>query len=251
MARAISRGTLFFAVFAIAVSLGCLRLGFWQLARLGERKEMNAQVLARLSEVPRPVTDLAGETVVRFRRATAVGRYDFDHEFVLTSRSRNGSPGVHVITPMLVGAGDTAVLVNRGWVYAPDGMRIDLALYHEDTAAVVDGFVEEFAVATGPVSTTSVERAARRLDRDSLAARLPYPLAKVVLVQRADSGEAPAVAAGRPVRVDPPPLDEGPHRAYAVQWFAFALVGVVGTILVVSRDRSRAAGPRAEGRDAR
>lgn len=251
MPRTTSRGTLFFAIFAVTVSLGCLRLGFWQLERLGERRTRNVQVLARLTESPRPVSDLFGDTAVRFRRATASGRYDFDHEFVLTSRSRNGSPGVHVITPMLSGAGDTAVLVNRGWVYAPDGMRIDLSLYREDTLARVDGFVDVFAVATGPVSTPSVERAARRLDRDSLTARLPYPLAPVVLVQRADSGEAAAVAAARPVRVDPPPLDEGPHRAYAVQWFAFALVGVVGTILVVSRDRRRAARPRAGGLAAR
>jgi surfeit locus 1 family protein len=251
MPRTISKGTLFFAIFALTVSLGCVRLGFWQLERLGERRARNVQIRARLTEAPRPVGELAGDTAVRFRRATASGRYDFENEFVLTSRSRNGSPGVHVITPLLVGAGDTAVLVNRGWVYAPDGMRIDLTLHREDPAAMVDGFVEEFAVATGPVSTPSVERAARRLDRDSLTARLPYPLEPVVLVQRADSGEVAAVAAARPVRVDPPPLDEGPHRAYAVQWFAFALVGVVGTVLVVSRDRSRATRPGADGPVAR
>jgi surfeit locus 1 family protein len=120
-------------------------------------------------------------------------------------------------------------------------MRVDLALFREDSIAVIDGFVEEYSVAQGPVSTPSVVRAVRRLDRDSVAARVPYPLAAVVLVQQLDSGEAVAVDRGTPVRVEPPPLDEGPHRAYAIQWFAFALVGVVGTLLVLQRDRTRRA----------
>ena len=27
----------------------------------------------------------------------------------------------------------------------------------------------------------------------------------------------------------PPPLDEGPHRSYALQWFSFAAIAIVGT----------------------
>ena len=234
----VGRGTLAFAVFAVVVSLGCMRLGFWQLARLQERRALNEQVISRLSEAPVPWERMPS-TDARFRRANATGRYDFAHEFVLTSRGRHGAPGVHIITPLITGHGDTAVLVNRGWAYSPDGMTIDLALFREDTSAVVDGFVEEYSTSIGPVSTPSVQGAVRRLDRDSLATRLPYPLAGVVLVQQRDSGEFAAVDRGTPVRVEPPPLDEGPHRAYAIQWFGFALVGMAGTVLVIQRDRTR------------
>jgi cytochrome oxidase assembly protein ShyY1 len=31
-----------------------------------------------------------------------------------------------------------------------------------------------------------------------------------------------------PPRVPPPPLDEGPHKSYAIQWFSFAIIAVVG-----------------------
>jgi surfeit locus 1 family protein len=237
----VSRATVFFGAFALAVSLGCVRLGFWQLERLSERRAQNAQVMSRLAEVAVPLERLPHNSTVRFRGATAKGTYDFENEFVVTARSRNGSPGVHVITPLRMSTSDTAVLVNRGWAYTPDGMRVDLALFREDSIAVIEGFVEEYSVARGPVSTPSVARAARRLDRDSVAARMPYPLAAVVLVQQLDSGEAIAVDRGTPVRVEPPPLDEGPHRAYAIQWFAFALVGVIGTLLVLQRDRTRRA----------
>lgn len=233
------KATVFFAVFALVVSAGCMRLGFWQLERLRERRASNAQVMARLGEAALPVERLPDDGSVRFRRATATGTYDFDNEFVLTSRSRNGAPGVYIVTPLRRPGTDSAVLVNRGWAYAPDGMRVDLALFREDSSAVVEGFVEEFAVATGPVATSSVTRAVRRLDRDSLAARMPYPLAPVILVQQKDTGEAVAVRRGTPVRVQPPRLDEGPHLAYAIQWFGFALVGIAGSMLVLQRDRMR------------
>jgi len=233
----VGRATVFFVVFALAVSLGCVRLGFWQLERLGERRETNAGILSRLAEPAVPLAALRGDTAIHFRRATARGQYDFASEFVLTSRSRHGAPGVHIITPLRTVGRDTAVLVNRGWAYAPDGMRVDLALFREESPAEVDGFVDVFSESPGPVSTPSVERAVRRLVRDSMAARLPFPIAAVLLVQRRDSGEATAIDRGTPVRADPPPLDEGPHRAYAVQWFAFALVGVVGSVLVLARDR--------------
>ena len=64
----------------------------------------------------------------------------------------------------------------------------------------------------------------------------------MLVVQRKDSGEFTAVDRGTPVRAEPPPLDEGAHRAYAIQWFGFALVGIVGTALVVQRDRTRRGG---------
>ena len=239
MARLMRRSTVAFLTFALAVSAVCIRLGFWQLERLAERSAANAAILERLSEPTVPAVTLRGDSASRFRRASATGTYDFTHEFVLTSRSRQGAPGVHVITPLLIPGSDTAILVNRGWAYAPDGMSVDLSLFREDSTAEVDGFIDVFAVRGGPVTTPSVDRAVRRLDRDSIVARMPFPLAPVILVQRRDSGETTAVERGTPVRADPPPLDEGPHRSYAIQWFAFALVGVAGSVLVGTRDRKQ------------
>lgn len=234
-----ARRTFFFAIFAIAVSLGCVRLGFWQVSRLRERQARNASIVNRLEHPPLPVTELAGDTGVRFRRAWAEGRYDFSHELVLASRSRLGSPGVHILTPLRLAGTDSAVLVNRGWVYSPDGMRVDLDPWREPEAARVEGFVEEYFHEPAPVSTPSFDQAVRRLNLDSIRVRIPYPLYPVVLVQQLDSGVAAAAASGTPVRAEPPPLSEGSHRAYAVQWFGFALVGLAGTAMVVLRDRQR------------
>lgn len=235
---AIRRGTIFFAIFALAVSAGCVRLGFWQLERLRERKASNAEIIGRLSEAPVSLDRLPDDSALRFRPAMATGTYDFANELVLTSRGRNGAPGVHVITPLRLAGNDTVILVNRGWVYSPDGMRIDLAPYREDSSAIVEGYVEQFSTTPGPVSIPSATRGVRRLNRDSIAAMLGHPVAPVLLVQQRDSGEAIAVARGTPVRVEPPRMSEGPHLSYAIQWFGFALVGVAGSILVLRRERA-------------
>jgi cytochrome oxidase assembly protein ShyY1 len=34
-----------------------------------------------------------------------------------------------------------------------------------------------------------------------------------------------------------PALDEGPHRSYALQWFSFAVIALVGAALMVARER--------------
>jgi surfeit locus 1 family protein len=46
-----------------------------------------------------------------------------------------------------------------------------------------------------------------------------------------------------PVRRVIPPLDDGSHRSYAIQWFSFALIALGGAAAVVAREQ-RARGQR-------
>ena len=56
-------------------------------------------------------------------------------------------------------------------------------------------------------------------------------------------GKRPILAAqgDRLVPVQPPPLPQltnGPHLSYAVQWFSFATIAIVGCLVLLRRDRS-------------
>ena len=117
-------------------------------------------------------------------------------------------------------------------------MSVDLAAWHEGDSAIVDGFLEEFVVAAGMVSTTSQPRGVRRLVRDSIEARLGERVAPFIVVQRIGSEQRDTLQ--HLMRADPPALDEGSHRSYAVQWFAFALIALVGTAAVARRPRQPA-----------
>jgi cytochrome oxidase assembly protein ShyY1 len=73
----------------------------------------------------------------------------------------------------------------------------------------------------------------RRLDHAALQRRLGAPLAGYYLVLT--SGDT--TRSTTPVRVGTPPLDEGPHFSYAVQWFLFAAIFGAGGTVVVLRGR--------------
>lgn len=248
-----SRRTLLFVLFALALATACVRLGMWQLDRLGQRRLRNELVAARLAAPTTPLAEMTRDTAAaRYRRATVSGTYDYPYEFVLSSQSRTGSPGVNVITPLTPPGTDTAVLVNRGWVYSPDGMRVDFGRWREtDTATVTGYLVPLTAGGRGGVTTSSSARAVRRLDRDTVGARLPYPIAPYVLVAL---GDRPPARDSVPVRLAAPLLDEGPHLGYAFQWFAFAAIAVIGAAVTVRAERSparrarvRTAGPERAG----
>jgi surfeit locus 1 family protein len=230
------RRMILFAALALAAAALFIRLGFWQLDRLAQRRERNRLVASRLAAAPAPWSDT---TAVRYRRVRLAGRPDYEREIVLVGRSREGSPGVNLVTPLRLGGSDTAVLVNRGWVYSPDATAVDHARWREGDMLAVEGYVEAFTD-PGPGDLPANQRVARRLSHEAVSARSPYPVAPAYVVA-IETGKVPRPDA--PARPGLPAPDDGPHLGYALQWFAFALIAVVGAgIAITTGRRDRAAG---------
>lgn len=228
----------FLLAFAVVFTVVCINLGFWQLRRLVQRKALNAKIAERLHYAPIPVTDLPRDSsALHYRQVRVRGVYDYAHQLVLVDRSRNGSPGVNIITPVRIAGTDTAVLVNRGWIYAPDGFTADLSPWREGDTVSALGYAHPLSVPfPGRAGMINHPNAYRWIDLKALSGSIPYPLFPFTIVLEGDStveGSASLTGAsqtGAPPRVPPPPLDEGPHRSYAIQWFAFAAIAVVGSI---------------------
>jgi len=227
--------------FAVVAAAVCVRLGVWQLARLDQRRARNATVVARLREPALAPDALPADTsVIRYRRVRVAGRPDYAREIVLVGRTRDGAPGVNIVTPLHVAGRDTAVLVNRGWVYSPNGADVDLARWREEDSLDVTGFVEIPSRREGASRLPSNPRAWRWLDPARLARDAGYPVTPYYVTQTRAPGATPDTAS--PVRLAPPPLDEGPHLSYALQWFSFAGIALVGGVVFVrSEARSRRA----------
>ena len=227
-----------FVVIAVLAAALFVRLGFWQLDRLGQRKERNRLVASRLALPPAPWSDTVA---VRYRRVVLDGVFDYDNEIVLVGRSRDGSPGVNLLTPLRRRGSDTAILVNRGWVYSPDGARIDQTRWREGTAfRRIEGYVETFD-RPGPGDLPGHQRIARRVSYEAARSRFPYPIAPAYVV---------ALDTARALRPDAiarhalPTPDNGPHLGYALPWFAFALIAVVGTGIALATGRREARAAR-------
>jgi surfeit locus 1 family protein len=226
--------TALFGVVAFAAAAVCVRLGIWQLDRLDQRQARNAIIRERSEAAPVSISALQGQDTTRthWRRVHLRGIADYRGEAVLAARSQSGSPGIYLLTPVrpLDGAwGDTATLLLRGYVYSPDGRTIDFKKAEEGDTIDVDALITSFPVPKpGTVRLPSSSRAVRVLDRDTLAAVTGHPLAPFVLLALGDTVVHDVTL---PARVPPPPLNEGPHLSYALQWFGFATVFVVGFIV--------------------
>jgi surfeit locus 1 family protein len=200
---------------AAIVAAVCVRLGVWQLERLAERKARNATIEAAFREPPISAELAMGDSSARFRRVMASGRWNYARETSIALRTRQGAPGVHIVTPMMLGD-ERAILVNRGWVYSPDARTVDLTRWHEGDRGEVIGYVDEVPPSLRGAGTS------------------------LYIVALADSNTAPSAGAARPVRLAPPAFgDRGPHLSYALQWFSFAAIALIGAPLVVRRQRRR------------
>ena len=185
------------ALGALAIAIVCVRLGVWQLDRLGQRRARNAGLAARLALTPLEVVRGTPPDSARQRRLIARGAYDYAGELIGSGRSFDGTPGVALVTPLRLADGST-VYVDRGWVPSPDARHVDQTLYRESDTATVEGL--------GVIPTPG------RYD-------VPFILQQSGI----------AAVRGLPRRWPPPALDDGPHLSYAIQWFSFALIIVVGT----------------------
>jgi surfeit locus 1 family protein len=218
----------------------CVRLGFWQVERLGDRRAMNRAALAARAKPALDLRASAARTAEELsdRWVAARGVYDREHEIVLRGEAFQGTPGVLLVTPLVLVGSDTAVLVLRGFVPAPDAVRADTDSLEEPGTVRVRGLATPIGSGAGQPLEHAGRTTWARLDLDALRARLPYPLLPVVVRQTPDSSLPRS-----PRRLPAPELDDGSHLNYAIQWFLFAGMAVAFAVLVVGRTRSAREGP--------
>lgn len=216
------------------------RLGIWQLDRLAQRRAQNALINAQIAA---PAMPLDGTPIdpnaLDYRHVSVRGVYDSAQEIVLRNRARDGVPGVDLITPLRLIGSDQAVLVDRGWVPLEQSSPAARRAFAEPGEVTVEGVARRAQIyAGGPVDPPLSPDRRRldawfRVDIPRIQQQLGYPLLAVFIEQQPAPSDPPL-----PQRVSTTDLGEGPHLGYAIQWFAFATILLVGYIAFVYQ-RSR------------
>lgn len=231
---------IFSHLFVLALVSAMLWAGFWQLNRLQQKKDRNARVEARTAEPPLTDAGLPAPGAfdaannVEFRRVRVTGTYQVDQEVLVRSRSFETSPGSWILTPLTLADG-TAVVVNRGWIPNPGDIRSVPAAYRAPTGRVTVSGLARLTETRGRFGSTDPSSGVltdlARADIGRLDDQVPEDL-RPMWVQLTTQ-RPPAARLPRPV--PQPELDEGPHFSYAMQWFIFTTVAVVGYPLILHR----------------
>lgn len=220
-------------VFVVALAIVFVNLGEWQLRRLAQREERNATTISNEQAPIRPYEQVFTRPIVdadQWQRVTATGTFDGDHQFVVRNRNNGDDRGYEIVTPLRTATG--AVLVDRGFIVIVPGTGIPTTGPPPPSGEVkVTGYVRRDeqgrSGAINPVSGS-----VRLINSAALQPAIPYPIANGFI----SATEVVPAQQGGLVPVEVPVLSSGPHFWYAMQWFMFAGIGILGIVVFIRGD---------------
>jgi surfeit locus 1 family protein len=204
-----------------------LYLGYWQLQRAEEKRELQAEYDARATGPTVKVeTRVQRPEELQFYRVIARGYYETGYQVLVDNRVHQGQAGYEVITPLKLPDSDVRLLVNRGWVPLGENRS------HLPAIDPPGGLQEIVGVATVPAEKNFMLAKPEPLDRGwqlvwqnmdmaRYRAAVPFPVQPVVVLLDPES-----LAGGFTrewSRLNP---GIAVHQGYAFQWFMLA-VGLV------------------------
>ena len=222
-----------FHVLIVALVTIMLMLANWQWDRHQQRIAFNNTLIERVDTPTQPLEQVLVEfpnaSDAEWRSVVVTGLYLQDHDIQIVNVSQGGGPGFDPVTPLQLSDG-RLILVNRGFVplvlsapAAPSG-RIEIVGYLR---------ASQSRSALGPIDSTDASNTEfQRFDVPLIAAHVGRTIEPMFLqlIQ-----ETPAPTSPWPAKVPLPPLDEGTHLSYAMQWFFFCLVAITAWVVVVRR----------------
>jgi cytochrome oxidase assembly protein ShyY1 len=208
----------------LALTVSFIALGFWQLGRDHHKQQLVREAKAAFAAPAPDVTDpgaaLAGS------RAQATGHFDSAHEVLLRNQVHGGKDGNDILTPLVLSDG-TAVMVDRGWMQTVGVRSTPLVTVTTPGPVVVTGIVHTTSPlnAQDAVTKPGGQLALPRVDLDRIGQAVPYRLQPRWIEMQA---QTPTAAKGAPALPQPPPPDQVNHMEYTIEWFSFALIGIIG-----------------------
>ncbi len=236
-------------ILTILVILGfgglCL-LGNWQWSRHVQRQAINAYIDSRMHGAPVPI---AGGPVdpqaLDYQRVTLSGTYENDKSVLLRNRDYQTLTGFHLLTPLRLVSGDV-VLVDRGWVPYSDTPQQARLAYPQPGQVQIDGVARKSEAGLGGPTDPPFSAERPRIDAwfQVNVERIGQQNGEKMLPIFVELQPGPTPSSAPPFAQATTDLGDGPHLGYALQWYGFGVILVVGYIVMIIRgDRRKPARP--------
>ncbi|MBN1665553.1 MAG: SURF1 family protein [Anaerolineales bacterium] len=235
------RPWVFISVLVLLAAAGMARLGVWQLDRLEQRRAFNAQVLSQIDAPLLPLTEdvIAGDLeALEFRSVQITGQYDLERTLVLGNQIYAGDQvGVHLVSPLKIAGVEAFILVDRGWIPFTDWQNREIGAYDQPGEVTITAMLRNTQTRLGlrecidePISEFPFQVWCLALE--GIAEQLPYDLLSVYAIEL-PQGEQTSLPYRSQPRIE---ISEGNHLSYAVQWFSFASILLLGYPFFVRRE---------------
>jgi len=217
----------FKTVIALALVFLCLVAADWQYTRGVDRHERNNVIEERIARPPIDLT--ARDTALannEWQSISTTGRFDSTQQILLRNRYWEGKYGYEILTLFTSDSGEK-FWVDRGWVKAgatattapvvttvPDTDVSITGRFRLDSSLPRGSFFALPATGEGLISELNAQS---QLDTEKFYIDLL-------------SGSDPSLTPAAPAQL--PPLSDGPHKAYALQWLFFGSLIIYGRILI-------------------
>ncbi|TCV96106.1 cytochrome oxidase assembly protein ShyY1 [Luteibacter rhizovicinus] len=214
-------------------------LGFWQLHRADEKDELLRRYAASATAPQEPLSSVEdGAPADRYPRLGAEGEFVPDRYYILDDQTHGGQVGIRVFVPFLPRNTDKVLLVDLGFLPKEGGKNPSLPPLPPGRQAIHGLYVPSPGVGMrmggdALPGQTGPRKSVVYIDLGEIGADFGHTLYPRVLLLDAD----PASIYTR--EWTPDVMPPARHRAYAFQWFTFAVAAVVIFVLLHRKRRPK------------
>lgn len=205
-----------------------IALGFWQLQRAEEKRQILAKQLERQQSAPIQLdATLHYAETMQYKPVIVQGIFDTQYQIYIDNKIYHGQAGYQVVTPLRLEHSQKHVLINRGWVPMGASRAILPIVPTPTTVVTVSGFMDiphrDVVNMSGQNRSNSGWPAVLRwVDGDALQRETKLDLLPMIILQAPDTEHG----FSREWHF----VNSTPEKStsYAVQWFSFA-----GLLLII------------------
>lgn len=229
--------SLFLPAILITITIVLLMsLGFWQLDRAQQKKDIQLQRLAA-SNKPLLAIDASQILNKHYHNVILSGRYITDKQFIYDNQVLQQKAGYYVLTPFLIDGSNKAIIVNRGFVAWQQGYRE----VNKDIGVNTDN--TEIVAQLIPTPGKRLE-----LDNSDTTAKFPLMIQAVNIDLMSNLIErelinsfallSPDADNGFLRQWQPSSAGVSKHIGYAIQWFLMAFILFIISIYLIIKNRN-------------
>jgi surfeit locus 1 family protein len=215
----------------------CITLGVWQLHRYEYKKILLTTWQKRLNDVPKPFEEIIKKNNLAFQAVKVKGNYMNINTVLIENHFYHGQPGYEILTPLKISNDEKWIWIDRGWIVKPQTGTIPF-IPPVDGEQEITGHIKiqdeyQFILGKNIYNPDNLPLIVQRIDINEFSQVMHQSFYPFVLRLNANEPNG-YIRDWTIVTVTP-----ARHVMYAIQWFAFALILLIGYFCFCCEEKNK------------